>query len=541
MNPCLQPCPAPFRSTAPPPSTPRRAPVPPALLDTVEELAGRPLERFPHRRRRRGNGHRDPPAARPRSPGHRRRTRPRHGGRARRSLPSVPVVRGDGNRLPLATGSADLITYAQSWHWTDPARALPEALRVLRPGGTLALWWNVSDYSVPWVVDQGERLRRHFGVGRRDPRPRVGRSRNLARPRGRRLPRRLLPGPGPCRSTRTSPTSPATPPSSCSAPPVRRPRRFIDEERSRSAAVFPDGMVEERYVVELGCAGPLNPPARHEPHPLTGRFVGTNIHHMMNSTTSVDTNDRRGRGPHRRPRTPNRPARPRLHHRAGPDHRSTRTVGCGKSTLMRAVSVPRPRPRERSTSSAVRPGTRPFAPASATSPRPPRSTTDLTVRQNLDYFAAVLRPGHRHRAAREDTSPAPSATWISPPAPTRSRASSPAGSSAACPSRSPCSAPPTPGPRRTHRGPRPRTPPRPVEPLPLPRRRPRHHRPRLLARHGRGRTLPPAPADARRRAPRRRHPRRPAHPHGHRNRRGGLPPPGRQGQSPPTPPRTPTR
>lgn len=81
-----------------------------------------------------------------------------------RALPQIPIVRGDGNRLPFATASADLITYAQSWHWTDQALAAPEALRVLCPGGALALWWNVSDHSVPWIAEQDARLRRFFGA-----------------------------------------------------------------------------------------------------------------------------------------------------------------------------------------------------------------------------------------------------------------------------------------------------------------------------------------------------------------------------------------
>lgn len=52
-------------------------------------------------------------------------------------LPDVPIVRGDGNALPLADASCDLITYAQSWQWTDTTRSVPEALRVLLPGGAL--------------------------------------------------------------------------------------------------------------------------------------------------------------------------------------------------------------------------------------------------------------------------------------------------------------------------------------------------------------------------------------------------------------------
>ncbi|MFC9910904.1 class I SAM-dependent methyltransferase [Streptomyces sp. NPDC059862] len=76
----------------------------------------------------------------------------------RRAEPEVPLVRGEGNRLPFAAGSFDLVTYAQAWHWTDPARSVPEALRVLRSHGALALWWNQADVRVPWVAAEDARL-----------------------------------------------------------------------------------------------------------------------------------------------------------------------------------------------------------------------------------------------------------------------------------------------------------------------------------------------------------------------------------------------
>lgn len=94
----------------------------------------------------------------------------------RTALPGVPLVHGDGNALPFAAGRFDLVGYAQSWHWTEPARSVPEALRVLRPGGTLALWWNLLDPAVAWVAEQERRIaaavpvHHRFDVPRRVPR-----------------------------------------------------------------------------------------------------------------------------------------------------------------------------------------------------------------------------------------------------------------------------------------------------------------------------------------------------------------------------------
>ena len=67
------------------------------------------------------------------------------------NLPGAVVHLGTAEDIPLADSSVDAIVAAQAWHWVDQERALPSVARVLKPGGWLALVWNVRDESVPWV------------------------------------------------------------------------------------------------------------------------------------------------------------------------------------------------------------------------------------------------------------------------------------------------------------------------------------------------------------------------------------------------------
>jgi SAM-dependent methyltransferase len=70
-----------------------------------------------------------------------------------RRAPTVRRVLGSAEALPLATASVDLVAVASAWHWVDPARALPELARVLRPGGVLGVLWSGPDRTVDWVAD----------------------------------------------------------------------------------------------------------------------------------------------------------------------------------------------------------------------------------------------------------------------------------------------------------------------------------------------------------------------------------------------------
>jgi SAM-dependent methyltransferase len=72
--------------------------------------------------------------------------------------PGIAAVQGNGNALPVRDATADLVTYAQAFHWMDPDRAIPEVMRVLRPGGVLAMWWNRVDRSSEWETEQEQRL-----------------------------------------------------------------------------------------------------------------------------------------------------------------------------------------------------------------------------------------------------------------------------------------------------------------------------------------------------------------------------------------------
>jgi SAM-dependent methyltransferase len=76
-----------------------------------------------------------------------------------RRAPSVTVVAGRAEALPLADACADALLVSSAWHWVDPARAVPEVARVLRPGGRLGLLWTNLDSDVPWVGELWRSLR----------------------------------------------------------------------------------------------------------------------------------------------------------------------------------------------------------------------------------------------------------------------------------------------------------------------------------------------------------------------------------------------
>jgi len=59
---------------------------------------------------------------------------------------------GRAEALPFAGASFDLVSCAQAFHWFDADRAFPECARVLRPGGSLAIFWKHAARDDPYTL-----------------------------------------------------------------------------------------------------------------------------------------------------------------------------------------------------------------------------------------------------------------------------------------------------------------------------------------------------------------------------------------------------
>ena len=67
------------------------------------------------------------------------------------SAPGVATAIATAEALPVAAESVDAVICATAFHWFATPQTLAEFRRILRPGGTLGLIWNVRDIEMPWV------------------------------------------------------------------------------------------------------------------------------------------------------------------------------------------------------------------------------------------------------------------------------------------------------------------------------------------------------------------------------------------------------
>jgi SAM-dependent methyltransferase len=84
--------------------------------------------------------------------------------RARTAGRRIEVVGGSFESAELALAHFDLVAAATSFHWVDPTIGLTKVAGHLRPGGWLALWWNIfgdPDRPDPFEKAVGRVLDKH--------------------------------------------------------------------------------------------------------------------------------------------------------------------------------------------------------------------------------------------------------------------------------------------------------------------------------------------------------------------------------------------
>ncbi|MFN2460273.1 MAG: class I SAM-dependent methyltransferase [Candidatus Velthaea sp.] len=78
-----------------------------------------------------------------------------------RRLPAVTALRATAERTGLPDGSVDIVAMFQAFQWCDGEAALAEFHRILRPGGRVAVVWNVPDATHAFTRGYEELTDRH--------------------------------------------------------------------------------------------------------------------------------------------------------------------------------------------------------------------------------------------------------------------------------------------------------------------------------------------------------------------------------------------
>ncbi len=75
-----------------------------------------------------------------------------------RSIGAERVLEGVAEQIPMSQDSVAAVLAADSFHWFDHSRAMPEIRRVLRPGGGVAILRSLPRFEQPWARELGSRI-----------------------------------------------------------------------------------------------------------------------------------------------------------------------------------------------------------------------------------------------------------------------------------------------------------------------------------------------------------------------------------------------
>lgn len=93
---------------------------------------------------------------------------------------SVEAVAGRAEATGLPDASVDVVTAAQAFHWFDVPAARSECRRILRPGGGVALVWNIRDVEASPFMREYEALVQEYSIDRDASRRVHGRPEDVA-------------------------------------------------------------------------------------------------------------------------------------------------------------------------------------------------------------------------------------------------------------------------------------------------------------------------------------------------------------------------
>jgi SAM-dependent methyltransferase len=71
-------------------------------------------------------------------------------------VPGAESTAGSAEAIPLADGEVDAVFSGEAFHWFASTETIAELERVLRPGGALAIFWNVFLEREPPLSDEAE-------------------------------------------------------------------------------------------------------------------------------------------------------------------------------------------------------------------------------------------------------------------------------------------------------------------------------------------------------------------------------------------------